>query len=79
MNERTKKASLPAQYVTRIGVLTALSAVLFLLLEIPVVAFYKLDFSNLPVLLGAFSMGPGPAMIILLLKLLHLLPQLILL
>ena len=63
-----KKRSLPAQYVTRIGVLTALSAVLFLVLEIPVVAFYKLDFSNLPVLLGAFSMGPGPALIILLLK-----------
>ena len=68
MNEVRKSNTLPAQYVTRIGVLTALSAVLFLLLEIPVVAFYKLDFSNLPVLLGAFSMGPVPALIILLLK-----------
>lgn len=74
MNETMKRGSLPAQYVTRIGVLTALSAVLFLILEIPVVAFYKLDFSNLPVLLGAFSMGPGPALIILVLKnLIHIL------
>ena len=32
------------------------------------VAFYKLDLSNLPVLLGAFSMGPVPGLIILLLK-----------
>ena len=69
-----KKSSLPAQYIARIGVLTALSAILFLVLEIPVVAFYKLDFSNLPVLLGAFSMGPIPGLIILILKnLVHLL------
>ena len=73
--QKSRKAfSLPAQYITRIGVLTALSAVLFLVLEIPIVAFYKLDFSNLPVLLGAFSLGPGPAMIILVLKnLIHIL------
>ncbi len=64
----SKTFSMPAQYITRIAVLTALSAVLFLILEIPIVAFYKLDFSNLPVLLGAFSLGPGPAMIILILK-----------
>lgn len=69
-----KKTSLPVQYIARIGVLTAISAVLMLTLEIPIVAFYKLDFSNLPVLLGAFSMGPGPAMIILVLKnLIHIL------
>ncbi len=69
-----KKTSLSVQYIARIGVLTAISAVLMLTLEIPIVAFYKLDFSNLPVLLGAFSMGPGPAMIILVLKnLIHIL------
>ena len=55
------------QYLTRIAVLTALASILFLI-EIPVVAFYKLDLSNLPVLLGAFSMGPVPGLIILLLK-----------
>ncbi|MBQ3278228.1 MAG: ECF transporter S component [Clostridia bacterium] len=54
--------------MTRIAALTALSAVLFLTVEIPIVAFYKLDFSNLPALLGAFAMGPLPALIILVLK-----------
>ncbi len=68
MSQSRKNETLSVQHLTRIGILTALSAVLFLLLEIPVVAFYKLDFSNLPVLLGAFSMGPIPALIILLLK-----------
>jgi len=61
------KKTLSAQYLTRIAVLTALASILFMI-EIPVVAFYKLDLSNLPVLLGAFSMGPIPGTIILLLK-----------
>ena len=61
------KKNLSVQYLTRIAVLTALASILFLI-EIPVVAFYKLDLSNLPVLLGAFSMGPVPGLIILLLK-----------
>ncbi len=63
----TKKKSLSVQYLTRIAVLTALSSILFLI-SIPVVAFYHLDLSNLPVLLGAFSMGPIPGLIILGLK-----------
>ena len=54
--------------MTRIAVLTALSVVLFMTIEIPIIAFYKLDFSNLPALLGAFAMGPWPALIILVLK-----------
>ena len=55
--------------LTRIAVLTALSALLFLTLEIPVIPpMYRLDFSNVPVLLGGFAMGIGPAMIILVLK-----------
>ena len=53
--------------MTRIAILGALSAVLFPL-EIPIVAFYKLDFSTLPALLGAFSMGPLPGLAILLIK-----------
>ena len=52
------------QHLTRIAVLAALASILFLI-EIPIVAFYKLDLSNIPVLLGAFSMGPVPGMIIL--------------
>lgn len=65
---------MPVQYLTRIAVLAAISAVLYMI-EIPIVAFYKLDLSNLPVMLGAFSMGPVPGLMILgvksLLGLLH--------
>ncbi len=53
--------------MTTIAILSAISAVLFML-EIPVVLFYKLDFSNLPVLLGTFSMGTIPGVAILFLK-----------
>lgn len=60
----TKKKTLSVQYLTRIAVLAALSSILYLI-SIPVVAFYHLDLSNLPVLLGAFSMGPVPGLIIL--------------
>lgn len=62
-----KNKTLSVQYLTRIAVLTALSSILYLI-SIPVVAFYHLDLSNLPVLLGAFSMGPVPGLIILGLK-----------
>ena len=63
----TKKKTLSVQYLTRIAVLTALSSILFMI-SIPIVAFYSLDLSNLPVLLGAFSMGPVAGLIILGLK-----------
>lgn len=53
--------------MTRIAILTAIASILFLI-EIPVVAFYKLDLSNIPVLLGTFSMGAVPGVIILFLK-----------
>ena len=52
-----RKSNLSVQYMTRIAILGALSAILFMI-EIPVIAFYKLDVSTLPALLGAFSMGP---------------------
>ena len=55
--------------LARMAVLSALSIVLFLTIEIPVIPpMYKLDFSNMPVLLGAFAMGPAAGMIILLMK-----------
>ena len=63
----TKKKTLSVQYLTRIAVLTALSSILFMI-SIPIVAFYSLDLSNLPVLMGAFSMGPVAGLIILGLK-----------
>ena len=50
--------------MTRIAILAAAASILFLI-EIPVVAFYKLDLSNIPVLLGAFSMGTVPGVVIL--------------
>ena len=53
--------------MTRIAILAAIASVLFLL-EIPIVAFYRLDLSNIPVLLGTFSMGAVPGLIILALK-----------
>ncbi|MBQ8555225.1 MAG: ECF transporter S component [Clostridia bacterium] len=62
-----RRKNLSVQYLTRIAVLGALSAILYMI-EIPVVAFYKLDVSTLPALLGAFSMGPLPGLAILLIK-----------
>ena len=56
------------QRITRIALLAAVSSVLFLQPEIPIIGFYKLDFSNLPVLLGGFSMGPLAGFLILLIK-----------
>ena len=53
--------------MTRVAILAAAASILFLI-EIPIVAFYKLDLSNIPVLLGAFSMGPVPGLVILALK-----------
>lgn len=53
MNDTTKK-------LTKIAILGALAAVL-MWIEFaipPFPSFYKLDFSEVPVLLGAFSMGP---------------------
>ena len=67
MTHRTKPKLLTVGVMTRIALLTAMAFILFLI-QIPVVAFYKLDLSNLPVLLGTFSMGTVPGLIILLLK-----------
>ena len=55
---------LSAATMARIAILAAAASILFLI-EIPIVAFYKLDLSNIPVLLGAFSMGTVPGLIIL--------------
>ena len=59
--------------LTRIGLLSALAWVLFLI-EIPVVAFYKLDLSTFPAILAGFSMGPAAGLAVIAIKdLLHLL------
>lgn len=66
MTQRTKKL-LTTRDITAIAILAAISALLFLV-EIPIVLFYKLDVSNLPVLLGTFAMGPLQGALILLIK-----------
>ncbi|MDO4198674.1 MAG: ECF transporter S component [Erysipelotrichaceae bacterium] len=56
--------------MARIAILGALGAVL-MMFEIPLPVappFYKLDLSDLPCLIGAFAMGPVPALIIQVIK-----------
>ena len=66
-NTTGKKELFSTKNLTRMAILVAIASILFMI-EIPVVAFYKLDLSNIPVLLGAFSMGTVPGIIILALK-----------
>ena len=66
-NTTAQKSLLSVGTMTRIAILAAAASILFLL-EIPIVAFYKLDLSNIPVMLGSFSMGTIPGLIILGLK-----------
>ncbi len=64
----TTRKFLTVGNMTRIAMLTALACLLDLIPGIPIVGFYKLDFSLLPVMLGNFSMGPVAGTIILALK-----------
>jgi len=64
---KTKRSLLTTRQLSTVAILAAIAAVLFMI-EIPVVLFYKLDLSSLPVLLGAFAMGPLPGTMILLVK-----------
>lgn len=67
MTTTKRKPILTTRDLATVAVLAAISAVLFMI-EIPVVLFYKLDLSHLPVLLGTFAMGPIPGTLILLVK-----------
>ena len=51
--------------LTRCGLLAAMAVILYYI-EIPVVAFYKLDLSTMPAILAGFAMGPvqGAAVVI---------------
>lgn len=74
MNNRKKRAG--ARTLAGIGVLTAVAVVLqYLEFPIPLVpSFLKLDFSDLPELIGAFAYGPLAGIAIALLKnVIHLL------
>ncbi len=64
----SSKPRFTASTIARIALLSAIASVLFLI-EIPLgMPFYKLDLSNIPVLLGTFSMGTLPGVVILGLK-----------
>lgn len=77
-NEGTNTQTQPIKHKKRMSthnlatmaILAAIAAVLFMLeiVVFPAVPFYKLDFSNLPVLLGAFAMGPFEGVLILAIK-----------
>ena len=67
MIQNNRKSLLTTRELSTIAILAAISAVLFMI-EIPVVLFYKLDLSSLPVLLDTFAMGPVPGTLILLVK-----------
>ena len=58
------------KYIVKIGILSALAAVL-MLFELPLwfaPPFYKLDFSEIPILIGSFALGPVAGVIMELLK-----------
>ena len=66
MSKSKRKANTNAMFnLTRCGLLSAMAVILFYI-EIPVVAFYKLDLSTFPAILAGFAMGPlqGVAVII---------------
>lgn len=58
------------KYIVKIGILSAVAAVL-MLFELPLwfaPPFYKLDFSEIPILIGSFALGPIAGVIMELLK-----------
>ncbi len=65
-----KKNKLTTKMITQIGMLGAIATVL-MLFEIPLPfapSFYEIDFSEVPVLIGCFSMGPVAGALIELVK-----------
>lgn len=59
--------------LTRCGLLAAMAVALYYV-EIPVVAFYKLDLSTLPAILAGFAMGPAQGFAVVVIKnLVHML------
>lgn len=67
MTNPKRKPFLTTRELATVAVLAAISAVLYMI-EIPIVLFYKLDLSHLPVLLGTFAMGPVQGTMILFVK-----------
>ena len=55
-------------YITRVAVLGAIGGLLFLIPGIPIIGFYKMDFSTLPAILGGFALGPFAGFLCVLIK-----------
>ena len=64
---QTKRNSTTMFNLTRCGLLSAMAVILFYI-EIPVVAFYKLDLSTLPAILAGFAMGPIQGLAVIIIK-----------
>ena len=64
---QTKRNSTTMFNLTRCGLLSAMAVILFYI-EIPVVAFYKLDLSTLPAILAGFAMGPLQGLAVIIIK-----------
>ena len=62
-----RNASSAVFNLTRCALLAAMAVVLDLF-EIPVVAFYKLDFSAIPAIIGGFAMGPAQGLAVVVVK-----------
>ena len=79
INDNSVTKGISVRKTALIGMFGAIAAVLmFIEMPIPVIAppFYKIDFSEVPVLIGTFAMGPVAGILIELIKiLLHLLPE----
>ncbi len=70
---QTKRNTNAMFNLTRCGLLSAMAVILFYI-EIPVVAFYKLDLSTLPAILAGFAMGPIQGLAVIIVKnLVHML------
>ncbi len=71
-----QKKTFTPKFIASVGILAAISVVLFMTLETPLPfmpPFLKLDFSNIPALIGGFAFGPLAGVFIALVKsLLHL-------
>ena len=70
---QTKRNANTMFNLTRCGLLSAMAVILFYI-EIPIVAFYKLDLSTLPAILAGFAMGPLQGIAVIIVKnLVHML------
>ena len=72
MSDTKKKSNTNVRVIVQIGMLAAI-AVILMLFEVPLPfapSFYKIDLSEVPVLVGAFTMGPVAGALIELVKVL---------